>query len=164
MNTQFQKLNEILDNEIKAYTKLKAFFEEKRDSLKSSKPDDLGVLDNKILALNNQITKLNNERMDVATELGKSDANMSWFIEKAEEQAPEYVEVLKDKKVKICKLISELTLLNNQNVELLKHGIIISNKMFETVINAFATQVCFYNGAGKTDTHDVDMWTINEEI
>ena len=21
-----------------------------------------------------------------------------------------------------------------------------------------------YNGAGKTDTHDYDMWTINEEI
>ena len=161
MNTQFQKLNEILDNEIKAYTKLKVLFEEKRDSLKSSKPDDLGVLDNKILALNNQITKLNNLRMDIAAELGNPNANMSWFVEKAEEQAPEYVEVLKDK---ICKLISELTLLNNQNVELLKHGIIISNKMLETVINAFAPQGCFYNGAGKTDTHDVDMWTINEEI
>ena len=74
------------------------------------------------------------------------------------------IEALKEKKVKICKLISELALLNNQNVELLKHGIIISNKMLETVINAFAPQGCFYNGAGKTDTHDVDMWTINEEI
>ena len=116
MNTQFQKLNEILDNEIKAYTKLKAFFEEKRDSLKNSKPDDLGVLDNKILALNNQITKLNNQRMDIAAELGNPNANMSWFIEKAQEQAPEYVEALKEKKVKICKLISELALLNNQNV------------------------------------------------
>ena len=124
----------------------------------------LGVLDNKILALNNQITKLNNLRMDIAGELGNPDANMSWFIEKAKEQAPEYVEALQEKKVKICKLISELTLLNNQNVELLKHGIIISNKMLETVINAFAPQGCFYNGAGKTDTHDVDMWTINEEI
>ena len=36
MNTQFQKLNEILDNEIKAYTKLKAFFEEKRFELSVS--------------------------------------------------------------------------------------------------------------------------------
>ena len=94
MNTQFQKLNEILDNEIKAYIKLKVLFEEKRDSLKSSKPDDLGVLDNKILALNNQITKLNNLRMDIAAELGNPNANMSWFIEKAKEQAPEYVEAL----------------------------------------------------------------------
>ena len=51
MHTQFQKLNEILDNEIKAYTKLKAFFEEKRDSLKNSKPDDLGVLDNMIYGI-----------------------------------------------------------------------------------------------------------------
>ena len=83
--------------------------------------------------------------MDIAGELGNPNANMSWFIEKAKEQAPEYVEALQGKKVKICKLISELTLLNNQNVELLKHGIIISNKMLETVINAFAPQGCFYN-------------------
>ncbi len=164
MNTQFQNLNDILDKEIKAYTKLKALFEEKRDSLKNAKPDDLGVLDNKILALNNQITKLNNARMDIAAELGNPEANMSWFIEKAQEQAPEYVDALKEKKVKICKIIPEITLLNNQNMELLKHGIIISNKMLESVINAFAPQGCFYNGAGKTDTHDVDMWTINEEI
>ena len=97
MNTQFQKLNEILDNEIKAYTMLKVLFEEKRDSLKSSKPDDLGVLDNKILALNNQITKLNNLRMDIAAELGNPNANMSWFIENAIEQALEYVEALQEK-------------------------------------------------------------------
>ena len=89
---------------------------------------------------------------------------MSQFIELAEEQAPEFVDALKEKKIKICKIIPELTLLNNQNVELLKHGIIISNKMLETVVNAFAPQGSFYNGAGKTDTHDVDMWTINEEI
>ena len=164
MNTQFQKLNEILDKEIMAYTKLKELFEEKRDSLKSSKPDDLGVLDNKILALNNKITKLNNERKNLATELGNPEANMSQFIDWAKEQAPEYVDSLTEKKVKICKIIPELTLLNNQNVELLKHGIIISNKMLETVVNAFAPQGSFYNGAGKTDTHDVDMWTINEEI
>ena len=89
---------------------------------------------------------------------------MSQFIELAEKQAPEFVDALKEKKIKICKIIPELTLLNNQNVELLKHGIIISNKMLETVVNAFAPQGSFYNGAGKTDTHDVNMWTINEEI
>ena len=164
MNTQFKNLNNILDKEIKAYTTLKTLFEEKRESLKSAKPDDLGVLDNKILALNNQITKLNNERKDIAAALGNPDANMSQFIELAEKQAPEFVDALKEKKIKICKIIPELTLLNNQNVELLKHGIIISNKMLETVVNAFAPQGSFYNGAGKTDTHDVNMWTINEEI
>jgi len=35
----------------------------------------------------------------------------------------------------------------------------------ETIVNAFAPQGSIYNGAGKTtDTHDLDMWTINEEI
>lgn len=160
----FQNLIEILDKEIKAYSRLKELFIEKKEALKQSKPDDLGVLDNQILALNNKIIKLNNSRKDIAEELIDREANMSQFIELAEREAPEYIEALEERKVKICNIIPELTLLNNQNVELLKHGIIISNKMLETIINAFAPQGCFYNGAGKTDTHDINMWTINEEI
>ena len=89
---------------------------------------------------------------------------MSEFISFAQENVPEVVEQLEERKVKICKLIPEITLLNNQNVELLKHGIIITNKMLDTIIDAFAPQGSYYNGAGKPDTHDIDMWTISEEI
>lgn len=90
---------------------------------------------------------------------------MSGLIALAEAaEAPNFVEPLKERKVKICNNFDELALLNRQNVELLKHGIIISNKMLETIVNAFAPQGSFYNGAGKTDTHDIDMWTVNEQI
>ena len=161
---QFKNLIEVLDKIIVAYTNLKDLFEEKKETLKKSKPDDLGVLDNKILALNNEITKLNEERKKLAIEMLGKDSNMSGFIELANKEAPEYVDALTERKVKICKIIPDLTLLNNQNVELLKHGIIISNKMLETIIDAFAPQGCNYNGAGKTDTHEYDMWTINKEV
>ena len=164
MNKYFQNLIEILDKEINAYSKLKELFEEKKEVLKRAKPDDLGLLDNKILALNNEIVKLNNSRKSLASQMLDENANMSQFIELARQEAPEYAEPLERRKVKICKIIPELTLLNNQNVELLKHGIIISNKMLETIIEAFAPQGCNYNGAGKTDTHEYDMWTINEEV
>ena len=160
----FQNLIETLDNEYKAYLELKTLFEEKREILKKSRSDDLGVLDNKIIALNNKITTLNKKRQKIGEELTGKNANMSEFIEFAQVNAPEYVKPLEDRKVKICKLIQEITLLNNQNVELLKHGIIITNKMLETIIDAFAPQGSFYNGAGKTDTHDINMWTISEEI
>jgi len=60
--SDFQNLIEILDKELKAYTELKGLFEEKREILKKSRSDDLGVLDNKILALNNKIVKLNKQR------------------------------------------------------------------------------------------------------
>ena len=161
---QFKNLIDVLDKIIIAYSKLKDLFEEKKETLKKSKPDDLGVLDNKILALNNEITKLNEERKNLAVEMLGKDTNMSGFIELATNEAPEYVNALEERKVKICKIIPELVLLNQQNVELLKHGIIISNKMLETIIDAFAPQGCNYNGAGKTDTHEYNMWTINEEV
>ena len=161
---KFKKLISVLDKELDAYTKLRDLFAEKREILKKAKSDDLGVLDNKILATNNTIVKLNNMRKNASMELLGKDGCMSDFISFANENQSEFEEPLMLRKVKICNIFKELALLNNQNVELLKHGIIISNKMLETVINAFAPQGCFYNGAGKTDTHDVDMWTINEEI
>ena len=162
--TKFKNLIEVLDKEIKAYTNLKELFRDKKELLKSAKPDDLGVLDNKIVALNNVITKLNAQRQSIAIELTGEDANMSRLIQAAQELAPEYTDALSERKVKICNIIPEITLLNNQNVELLKHGIIISNKMLESIIDAFAPQGCNYNGAGKSDSHEYDMWTVNEEI
>jgi len=160
----FQNLITILDKELRAYTELKELFSEKREILKKSRSDDLGVLDNKILALNNKIVEFNKSRENLAIQMTGRNCNMSEFIEFAEHNAPEFVKQLEERKVKICKLIPEITLLNNQNVELLKHGIIITNKMLETIINAFEPQGSYYDETGKTDTHDINMWTISKEI
>lgn len=162
---QLQNLIAILDKEIEAYSKLKDLFEEKRELLKKAKSDDLGVLDNKIIAQNDSIVKLNNMRKNLSMELLGKDGCMSDFISFAEANQPDLKEALMLRKVKICNNIERLALLNNQNVELIKHGITITSKMLESVVNAFAPQGSIYNGAGKTnDTCDLDMWTVNEQI
>ena len=162
---QFKKLIAILDKEIEAYEKLKDLFEEKKELLKKAKSDDLGVLDNKILATNNSIVKLNAARKNLSMELLGKDGCMSDFIEFAGVNQPDQKEALLLRKVKICNILDQLVKVNNQNVELLKHGIVITNKMLESIINAFAPQGSNYNGAGKTtDTRDLDMWTISEEV
>lgn len=161
---KFKKLISVLDKELDAYTKLRDLFAEKKEVLKKAKSDDLGVLDNKILATNNTIVKLNNMRKNASMELLGKDGCMSDFISFASENQSEFEEPLMLRKVKICNILDELVLLNTQNVELLKHGITMTNKMLETIVDAFAPQGSIYNGAGKTDTHDLDMWTINEEI
>jgi len=162
-----QKMKElivILDNTISAYTELKDLLIEKKEILKKSRSDDLGVLDNKILALNNKIEKLNKSREILSVELTGKSCNMSGFIEFAEQNFPDFVKQLEDRKVKICNNIPEIMLLNQQNVELLKHGMVITNKMLETIIDAFAPQGSYYNETGKTDKRDIELWTINEEI
>lgn len=164
MKDKFKNLIKILDQELEAYTKLKDLFQEKKELLIKAKSEDLGVLDNKILAVNDSIVKLNNSRKKIAGELLNEEASMSDFIKLAEESNEEFVEPLMLRKVKICNISEELVLLNNQNVELIKHGITITNKMLETIVDAFAPQGSIYNGAGKTDSHDLNMWTINEEI
>lgn len=164
MKDKFKNLIKILDKEIDAYEKLKVLFEEKKELLIKAKSEDLGVLDNKILAAHNSIVKLNNSRKNAAAELISEDATMSDFISLAEVNEPDFKEPLMLRKDKICNISKELVLLNNQNVELIKHGIIITDKMLETIVDAFAPQGSIYNGAGKTDTRDYDMWTVNEEI
>ena len=153
-----------IDNEYKAYEELKELFIEKKEILKKNKAEELGIVDNKILAINNKITKMNNRRKKISEELLGKDGCMSDFIGFVEQNQPEYKEKLEERKVKICNIFDELALLNNQNVELLKHGITITDRMLETIVDVFAPQGSNYNGAGKTDTHDLDMWTVNEEI
>ena len=162
---QFKKLITLIDKEIEAYEKLKDLFEEKKELLKKAKSDDLGVLDNKILAQNEAIVKLNNARKNASIELLNKDGSMSEFIEFAEVNQPDQKEALMLRKDKICNISEQLMILNNQNVELIKHGITITDKMLETIVSAFAPQGSIYNGAGKTtETHDLDMWTVNEQI
>lgn len=163
-NIQFRKLITVIDKEISAYEELKELFEEKKELLKKSKSGDLNEVDNKIIAQNNAIVKLNKTRKNLSIEITGKDATMSEFIEFVGDEYPEQKEELLLRKVKICKISDDLVLLNTQNMELLKHGIIITNKMLETIVDAFAPQGSNYNGAGKTDSHDLDMWTVNEEI
>ena len=165
MENGFKKLIELLDKEYEAYSKLKDLFEEKRDLLKKAKSDDLGVLDNKILALNDSIVKLSDARKRASIELIGKDGCMSDFISFSEVYFPEQKETLLLRKVNFCNKIGEISLLHKQNVELIQHGITITNKMLENIVNAFAPQGSIYNGAGKTtDTCELDMWTINEQI
>ena len=116
---QFRKLITILDEELEAYTKLKELFAEKKELLKKAKSDDLGVVDNKILAVNDAIVKLNTSRKNISMELIGKDGSMSDFIEFAEVNQPDQKEALLLRKVKICNNIEQLALLNNQNVELI---------------------------------------------
>ena len=165
MKEKFKKLIDLLDKEYDAYSKLKELFEEKRDLLKKAKSDDLGVVDNKILALNDSIVKLNNARKNASVELIGKDGCMTDFISFAEVHQPELKEGLLLRKVNFCNKMGEISLLHKQNVELIQHGITITNKMLENIVNAFAPQGSIYNGAGKTtDTHELDMWTVNEQI
>lgn len=161
---EFKKLLKTIDDEILAYEELKPLFEEKKELLKKSKSGDLVEVDNKIIAQNERIVKLNKVRQNVSMEYLNKDCSMSDYIELLGVENDDYKEQLMLRKVKICNILEELALLNNQNMELLKHGITITNKMLDTIVDAFAPQGSNYNETGKTDTHDLNMWTVNEEI
>ena len=98
---KFKNLISIIDKEMSAYESLKELFIEKKELLIKAKSDDLGVVDNKILAINDTIVKLNKVRQEASVELIGKDGCMSDFIAFAQEHQPELVDGLKERKVKI---------------------------------------------------------------
>ena len=163
-NEEFKQLVNILEQELDMSVQLKNLFEEKKEILKHSKTDELGIIDNKIIAQSNLISELEKSRKKISNILLGQDGCMSDYVKFSEENEPAYTDKLKDLNVKICNNSEQLVLLNHQNVELMNHGIIMTNKMLETIVNAFVPQGSNYNESGKTDSHDLDMWTVNEEI
>lgn len=162
--TKLKQLIILLDKMISAFDEMITFFTEKREVLKKSKSDELGIIDNKIIAQRNLIVKINSDIKNISTELINKEGNMSDFINFAKEEAVDFVEPLKERQTKIHETSDKLTLLNKQNVELMKHGITMTDKMLETIVDAFAPQGSIYDETGKTDKHDLNLWTINEEI
>jgi len=161
----YKKLISILDKELVAYENMRLLFEEKRDILKKAKSGELVEVDSRIISQSQLIGKLNKTRESISEELLGKNGCMTDFIEKATEDFPEFADALTERKNIISEKVEKLLALNNQNVELMKHGIVITNKMLETIIDAFAPQGSIYDGTGKTtDNKDLNMWTVNEEI
>lgn len=161
---EFTDLVVVIGKELEASIALKELFQAKKEILKKSKSEELVLIDDKIISQSDLIFRLEKERKKIANILINKDGGMSDYITFAEENCPNCVKRLQELKVKICNNSKELVLLNQQNMELMKHGIVMTNKMLETIVDAFAPQGSNYNESGKTDTHDLNMWTVNEEI
>jgi len=161
----FIELTEILDEEIKLYEQLRDLYLDKKKILIAAKPEDLGKIDEEIMVVYGNILNLDKKRTKLTEGLGIEEANMSKLIAYAEELDSELKEKLKKQKVKINEVSNELMLLNQRNVELIKHGLIITDRMLGTIVNAFAPKANLYDGTGKNlDNDSSNLSTVIEDV
>ena len=155
MDTEVLKnLSELIDEEIAGYEELRDLYIDKKKVLIAAKPEDLAPIDEKIMTVYGKIMNLDKKRTKISENLGLEEVNMTNLIALVEDVSDELKEKFQNQKVKINEVSNELMLLNQRNVELIRHGLIISDRMLNTIVNAFTPQASLYDGSGKNKENE----------
>ncbi|MBR1907890.1 flagellar export chaperone FlgN [bacterium] len=141
---------EVVFNEIlSAYTKMADLYEVKKNALIKMDAEILKETDEQILANNDLLIDLNNERLRIIKQMGVEEMTVSEIIEKAEEIQSPLLNYFKEFKVKINEVSKKMTLLEQTNVELIQHGLAMSNTILDIILQACTPQGVGYDCHGK---------------
>lgn len=159
MNDTLLKFKDVIDEEINAYEALGELYKIKQSVLIQGKSDALWDIDAQILAKADDIRELNQKRRNVAKYLGNEDFTMSDVIEKARAANDKIVEKLEGQKLKLRILAKSLSLQEDTNMTLVKHGLAMVGKTLDIIVGALMPQVqaSQYNKKGKNVESDKSL-------
>ena len=161
---QIKTLENIIDKEIDGYKDIEKLYLDKKEILIHGKSDELMAVDEKIMnaykGLNNSLEarKVIMKSMDMPT---FSMTDLINKIKSADEEAAKKFEIKKTETNKLAQIIFEL---DRINLELIKHGMHITNKTLEVIIKALKPITNEYNQKGQNITKEqLEMSSIIEE-
>ena len=161
----YRTVIQMLDDTITVYQELLDLYKEKKQALLTPKNNEiLRVVDEKILAHINTVKNVNEKREEFCKENDIDPAKISTLIEFASNDNKEFEEILSEQKVKINEVAQEIALIEKTNVELIKHGLIMSDKLLDIIISAAMPQTDNYDKHGKNiDTSELSISSIVED-
>lgn len=161
----YRTVIQMLDDTITVYQELLDLYKEKKQALLTPKNNEiLRVVDEKILAHINAVKNVNEKREEFCKENDIDPAKISTLIEFASKDNKEFEEILSEQKVKINEVAQEIALIEKTNVELIKHGLIMSDKLLDIIISAAMPQTDNYDMHGKNiDTSELSISSIVED-
>lgn len=162
-----EKLREIeglINQELDEYAVLSDLYDDKKQYLIKTDLQHLSETDNKIKEKVKVLNRIEQKRKAIDEELGLKNANLSKYIELANENALSVEQNLKTKKIELAQMSVIIANKEKRNLELIKHGMGTVNKLISIIIEG-ATKSNQYNLYGKT-THDeyADISSIVEEV
>lgn len=160
----FKNLTNILDKEIELYTEMRVLYQKKREVLVKNDMAELSDVDTKIIENYETIKKTDSLRIDAIKMLGEDIPNMSGLIEKAKEVCPKYSMKLREQQEKLNNISSAISVLNLTNMELIKHGMILSDKKLNIIIDACAPKGNSYSKTGREEAGSLEMSTIIQDV
>lgn len=165
MDNNLIKYKEVIDEEIQAYESMGELYEIKQSILVQGKSDALWDIDAQIIAKADDIKKINSKRKEVAKFLGDENITLSEIITKAKESNDALANKFTAQQTKLKILAKSLTLQENTNTNLIKHGLTMVGKTLEIIVSAFAPAANQYNNSGKNvELFDENIGTIIEEV
>ena len=160
----FRNISNMLEETIEAYEEMLDLYKEKKQALLKPDKEMLRFVDEKILAHVNIIKQVNKKREDYCTENDISPSKINNLIEVASKEYPEFEKIYQEQKVKINEVAKELALVEKTNVELIKHGLIMSDKLLDIIISAAQPQTDNYDMYGKNaDKSELSISSIVED-
>lgn len=154
-----------VDEEIKSYEAMEELYKLKQAILVQGKSDALWDVDAKILDRMKTIKNLNEKRKEIAKYLGSDNLTMSEIIAKAHASNNAIAQKLETQQTTLKMLANSISLYEKTNMELIKHGLIMTGKTLNILVNALLPQSNHYNKNGKTTQNDkLQISSVVEEV
>ena len=161
---QIQQLETIIDKEIDGYKNIEKLYADKKELLVHGKASELFDVDAKIQNLYKNISNLSDARKNVTKAMEIPTFSLTDIINKIKDKDEEAAKKLESKKEEVKQLAQRIFELEKVNMELLKHGMHVTNKTLEIIIKGLKPITNEYNGKGENITkNQLEMSSIVEE-
>ncbi len=161
---QIKELENLIDKEIDGYKNIEKLYTDKKEILIKGKATDLYDVDAKIINTYKKISDLSDARKTVTKALDIPTFSITDVINKIKNTDQETAKKLEEKKAEVNELAKRIYKLEKINIELTKHGLLVTGKTIEAMLKGVATVNNEYNAKGQNIKDDrLKMSSIVEE-
>ena len=162
---QIQLLENLINQEIDEYKNIEKLYADKKEILVHCKTAELYEIDSQITDTYKKIKNLSSMRKNVTKSMNMLSFSMSDIIKKLKEQDESAAKKFEEKKAIVNELAQKIFNLEKTNYELIKHGMLVTNKTLEIFLKGIKTITKEYNQKGKNIAKDqLEMSSIVEEV
>ncbi len=162
---QIQLLENLINQEIDEYKNIEKLYADKKEILVHCKTAELYEIDSQITDTYKKIKNLSSMRKNVTKSMNMLSFSMSDIIKKLKEQDESAAKKFEEKKAIVNELAQKIFNLEKTNYELIKHGMLVTNKTLEIFLKGIKPITKEYNQKGKNIAKDqLEMSSIVEEV
>ncbi len=161
---QIKLLENIIDKEIDGYKDIAKLYADKKEILIHAKATELFNVDEEIKNVYKRINNLSNERKKITVAMQMPTFSLTDIINRIKEEDKETAQKFEQKREQVQTLAKNIFELEKVNLELIKHGMHVTNKTLEIIIKGLKPITNEYNQNGKNITKEkLEMSSIIEE-
>ena len=164
LQEQIKTLENVIDKEIDGYKNIEKLYVDKKEILVKGKSTELFDVDAKIVDTYKSINSYSEMRKNISKALNMPTFSLTDIINNIKEQDAQAPQNLEKKRDEVKELSHRIFELEKINMELLKHGMHVTNKTLEIILRGLKPITEEYNKNGKNITKDqLEMSSIIEE-